>query len=88
MDRAGRWALIGGLCAGVLLLGGWWWQQTILAQVQSKMRGWDRVCFSAPYTRLTDQVMVGLRQTSIQPGLRGWQPTVAWVNEQCEILGF
>lgn len=51
-----------------------------------KQTGWALVCQYAPYTRLTPKVTQGLRQAGLQVGLRGWQPTATWVNEQCEVM--
>ena len=64
---------------GLLLLG--------CASPTAGLRGWERVCHGAPHPRLTPRVVDGLHQASVHPGFQGWQPTVEWVNEQCDALG-
>lgn len=49
-------------------------------------QGWDQVCEGAPHRRLGSRQLEGLREANIQVGLRGWQPTVEWVNAQCRVL--
>ena len=65
-----------------------WYVGTIERRVELASRvGWAQVCWHAPHQRLNPVVLDGLREAWVQVGHRGWQPTVAWVNEQCAALG-
>lgn len=59
----------------------------LIALRSPQKTGWALACQGAPYKRLTPKVAQGLTQAGLQLGLRGWHPTVAWVNEQCEVMG-
>ena len=50
--------------------------------------GWALVCEQIPVTRMTPSILRGLQEAGLQPGLRGWQPTPVWVNEQCEVMRY
>lgn len=73
-----RWLLVSGLIGLA-----WWWG----SHQSTKKIGWELVCQRAPYRQqLPKHVYQGLVEAKVMVGLRGWQPTVQWINEQCEVL--
>ena len=66
-----------------------WYVSTIERRVELASRvGWSQVCWHAPHQQMTQTIRLGLREARVLVGRHGWQPTVAWVNEQCQALGF
>ena len=75
---SGRWV-------GVLALMGMPW-----CVEASQTDAWQQICKKTPY-RLTKPVPKKVQQALVRAGVgpqRIWAPTVAWVNEQCQALGF
>ena len=73
----------------MLLVGLVSYVRTIERRVELASRvGWPQVCWHAPHRTLTQEVLGGLREARVQVGAHGWQPTVDWVNAQCQALGF
>lgn len=77
------------LLLGVAFLGaaGWALLSARAWVIAETHQGWAQVCHDAPIRVITDSVKEGLREARVQVGLHGWSPTVAWINEQCEVLG-
>ena len=55
--------------------------------VREFKEGWQQVCYETPHRRLGRRQLEGLREAQVVVGAHGWQPSVVWVNEQCEALG-
>ena len=75
MGRHRGWAALGLVCAFVGSVG------------CATGRGWDALC-ARRVTRVTPLTERHLREANIQPGLHGWQPSPAWIHDQCEALGY
>ena len=50
---------------------------------EQQLTGWARACHRAPHRKVTEFQRQGLRQAGLRVGLHGWQPTPAWLNDQC-----
>lgn len=80
-----KWGFGGLIVISVLLV---WYVSRMERRVELSSRvGWSQVCWHAPHQRMTPSILEGLREARVQVGLKGWHPTVAWVNEQCAALG-
>ncbi len=46
---------------------------------------WERICYNAPYRRITPQLRGWLRQEGVVEQ-RGWTITPEWLNANCETV--
>ena len=46
---------------------------------------WERLCYDAPYRRITPQLTTWLRQEGVVEQ-RGWIITPEWLNAQCDTV--
>lgn len=68
-----RWGLT------LLLLSGCATTPTLLGS------NWERICYDAPYRRITPQLVDWLRQEGVVEH-RGWTITPEWLNANCDTV--